>query len=329
MNLFYCFQNEWGPLRGLSLAIISSVASCTQQKKIEELEAQLQEAEDIVKDLREELRAIEAEPERFPRSKQVRHHVQVDNASIPEPPVTEVQPNSKSQRLYNSLFTLKKSLISNGDLLSIILRSKETKLYRNGCTQRIRACERTPPEIGDTKPESIVKEDEVVDKLHITPSVEEKQVVKEMDLMAEKDGIMKQKSTEMEVDPPLKSSETKLDKARLLKLEEERYLSHWLGPEIDGETCNYVVSKNRRSIEVLWVSANTIEGIFQWRDGKFLWLSISTFMEGREIFGWTERETSPKYFEEVRLTGSKDGSTHQLGCNIEEMEINGLDFGFT
>ena len=33
-----------------------------------------------------------------------------------------------------------------------------------------------------------------------------------------------------------------------------------LGPEIDSETCNYVVSKNRRSIEILWVSENTIEG---------------------------------------------------------------------
>ncbi|XP_023730195.1 uncharacterized protein LOC111877925 isoform X1 [Lactuca sativa] len=298
----------------------AAVASCTQQKKIEELEAQLQEAEDIVKDLREELRAVEAELERFPRSKQVKHHVQVDNASIPEPPVTEVQPNSKSQRLYNSLFPLKKSLISNRDLPSIILRSKETELYRNGCTQRIRACERTPPEIDDTKPESIVKEDEVVDKLHITPSVEEKEVVKEMDLTAgnscltsqtsvklleensdkdlvrtcngesritEKDGIMPQKSTEMEVEPPLKSSETKvpsqpltdrvikytfqrkrkrgalingsgsserseegsekanlqhqqlavtqLEKARLLKLEEERYLSCFMPQKNGGD----------------------------------------------------------------------------------------------
>ncbi|CAI9280325.1 unnamed protein product [Lactuca saligna] len=222
----------------------AAVASCTQQKKIEELEAQLQEAEDIVKDLREELRAVEAELERFPRSKQVKHPVQVDNASIPEPPPSEVQPNSKSQRLYNSLFPLKKSLISNRDLPSIILRSKETELYRNGCTQRIRACERTPPEIDDTKPESIiVKEDEVVDKLHITPSVEEKEVIKEMDVTAgnscltspssvkhleensdkdlvrtcngesritEKDGTMQQKNTEMEVEPPLKSSETKI-----------------------------------------------------------------------------------------------------------------------
>ncbi|KAI3499369.1 hypothetical protein L1887_35166 [Cichorium endivia] len=233
----------------------AAVTSCTQQKKIEELEAQLQEAEDIVKDLREELRAVEAELERFPRSKQVKHTVQVDNASIPEPQVTvppsEVQPNSKSQRLYNSLFPLKKSLISNGDLPSIILRSKETELYRNGCTQRIRACERTPPEMDDTKPDSIVKEDKAVEKLQKSPSMEAKEVVldqvKETDLTADnscltspssvkhieenidedrtidKDLVrmcngqsqttIREKdespeSTEMEVDPPLKSLDT-------------------------------------------------------------------------------------------------------------------------
>ncbi|KAI3759350.1 hypothetical protein L6452_07101 [Arctium lappa] len=198
----------------------AAVASCTQQKKIEELEAQLQEAEDIVKDLREELRAVETELERFSQSKEVKHPVQVDYAStgnvprtsesIPFPP-SEVQPDSntdqttKSQRLYNSLFPIKKSLISSGDLPSIILRSKETELYRNGCTQRIRACERTPPDknlsfsvqMDGIKPESIVKEDEAPDKLRKSPSpgvdilcsVEEKEVildqVKEMDLAAE------------------------------------------------------------------------------------------------------------------------------------------------
>ncbi|CAI9279440.1 unnamed protein product [Lactuca saligna] len=150
-----CFSNSERSFNANEAA----VASCTQQKKIEELEAQLQEAEDIVKDLREELSAVEAELERFPRSKQVKHHVQVDNASIPEPLLPK-------------------------DLPSIILRSKETELYRNGCNQRIQACEQTPPEIDDTKPELIVKEDEVVDKLHIAPSVEEKEVVKEMDLTA-------------------------------------------------------------------------------------------------------------------------------------------------
>ncbi|KAL4584993.1 hypothetical protein LXL04_009606 [Taraxacum kok-saghyz] len=228
----------------------AAVTSCTQQKKIEELEAQLQEAEDIVKDLREELRAVEAELEKFPQNKQVKHIVQVPNAPT-EPPVTvphsEPQPNSKSQTLYNSLFPLKKSLISNRDLPSIILRSKETESYRNGCTQRIRACERTPQEVNDTKPESVVKLEEVIEKEVVldevketdltagnscltSPSsvkhVEEKEnsdeggiVDKELvgvcngqsqSTVIEKDESPESLETDVEIDPPLKSSETKV-----------------------------------------------------------------------------------------------------------------------
>lgn len=158
----------------------SAVASCTQQKKIEELEAQLQEAEDIVKDLREELRAVESQLERF---SQVKHLVQVRNAPTenvlitPEPvtlPPSIVQIDSninqsnKNHILYNSFFPLKKSLLGNGDLPSIILKRKETELYRNGCTQRIRACERTLPDkklsfsVPKNEIESISKEDEIV-----------------------------------------------------------------------------------------------------------------------------------------------------------------------
>ncbi|KAI3777575.1 hypothetical protein L1987_47375 [Smallanthus sonchifolius] len=173
----------------------AALASCTQEKKIEELEAQLQEAEDIVKDLREELRAVEAELERFSQVKKVKHMVQVDNASTREPftfPPSEVQPNSytdqtnKSQIFFNSLFPLKKSLIGNGDLPSIILRSKETELYRNGCTQRIRACERTTPDKKSSfsvqtndvnknvNPKWISKEDEVQEKELVLEEVKER-----------------------------------------------------------------------------------------------------------------------------------------------------------
>ncbi|KAI7754099.1 hypothetical protein M8C21_009614 [Ambrosia artemisiifolia] len=170
----------------------AAIVSSSQQKKIDELEAQLQEAEDIVKDLREELRAVEAELEKFSQRKEVKHAVQVDNAPICEPitlPPSEVQHNlnryqtDKSRRLYNPLFPLKKSLI--GDLPSIILRSKETELYRNGCTQRIRACEYAPRDKkssfsvqtndlkGNIKPESISKEGEVVEKEIVLEQVKE------------------------------------------------------------------------------------------------------------------------------------------------------------
>ncbi|KAJ0436855.1 hypothetical protein HanRHA438_Chr16g0742681 [Helianthus annuus] len=167
----------------------AAVASCTREKKIEELEAQLQEAEDIVKDLREELRTVESEVERFSKIKDVKHTVQVANAPTHEP-VTyrplEVQPNSyidqtnKNQRFFSSLFPLKKSLIDNGDLPSIISRSKETELFRNGCTQRIRACERTTPDINKNINAKLMSaEDEVPEKELVLEEV------KEIDLSAD------------------------------------------------------------------------------------------------------------------------------------------------
>ena len=61
------------------------MASFTQQKKIEE---QFQEAEDIVKDLRQELRAIESELEKLSQSKEVKHPTQVDDASMENAPIT-------------------------------------------------------------------------------------------------------------------------------------------------------------------------------------------------------------------------------------------------
>ncbi|XP_076924370.1 uncharacterized protein LOC143586776 isoform X2 [Bidens hawaiensis] len=155
----------------------AALVSSSQQKKIDELEAQLQEAEDIVKDLREDLRAVEAQLEKFSQRKEVKHMVQANNVPIPEPvtlPPSEVQHNSnKSQKVYKSLLPIKKSFI--GDLPSIILRSKETELYRNGCTQRVRARECIPPSNnikstfsvekhdlnGLKKPESVSKEGEV------------------------------------------------------------------------------------------------------------------------------------------------------------------------
>ncbi|KAL8256964.1 hypothetical protein R6Q59_029005 [Mikania micrantha] len=177
----------------------AAVASCMQEKKIEELEAQLQEAEDIVKDLREELRAVEAELKKFSQIKEVKRMIQGDNAPTCEPvPFTpsEVKPNSytdqtdKSQKLFNPLFTFKTSLIGNEDLPSIILRSKETELYRNACTQRIRACEHTTHD----KNSFIVQENDI--NTYINPKlisqadeVLEKELdleeVKEIDIAAE------------------------------------------------------------------------------------------------------------------------------------------------
>ncbi|XP_022866398.1 uncharacterized protein LOC111386176 isoform X1 [Olea europaea var. sylvestris] len=146
----------------------AEATSSNQQKKIEEVEAQLQEAEDIVKDLREELREVQAELERV-KNKNMLLVDEPDYACPREIPdriysaqsVTFVEPNlqnessgtsdvrilhpyqtHKVQKCYNKTLSMNNSCIGSPDLPSIILRKKESGLYRKGCTYRIRACER-------------------------------------------------------------------------------------------------------------------------------------------------------------------------------------------
>ncbi|EYU42500.1 hypothetical protein MIMGU_mgv1a019743mg [Erythranthe guttata] len=112
----------------------AEAASLSQQSKIDELEAQLQEAEDIVKDLREELEEAHSQLERAKRGNSHHHANEPKNLSLREP----------GARIYEAAIA---SYISNPDLLpSIISRPKDPGLYRNGCTQRIRACERNSVE---------------------------------------------------------------------------------------------------------------------------------------------------------------------------------------
>ncbi|KAL2539509.1 hypothetical protein Adt_00487 [Abeliophyllum distichum] len=142
----------------------AEVTSFNQQKKIEELEAQLQEAEDIVRDLREELREVQAELGRV-KNHNMMHMNEPDNTrpgeALEENRFYNCQPSSfrtpKSQNVSAVVsdvripFLHQKSEakrcysnlnIGNPDLPSIILRSKEPGLYKNGFTQRIRACGR-------------------------------------------------------------------------------------------------------------------------------------------------------------------------------------------
>nr|GMC48304.1 Golgin subfamily A member 6-like protein [Ipomoea batatas] len=145
----------------------------SQQRKIEELEAQLHEAEDIVSDLRGELREVNTELERVKSNKENgflvgRHnsatHTEVseENRFCTSPPVlhpaeyqdkrvavSDMKDVNLSQRnegykTCSRIVHMGNSFLSHTDLPSIILRSKEPELYRNGCTQRIRACEGNP-----------------------------------------------------------------------------------------------------------------------------------------------------------------------------------------
>ncbi|XP_060204746.1 uncharacterized protein LOC132632713 isoform X2 [Lycium barbarum] len=143
----------------------SELTSLSQQRKIEELEAQLQEAEDIVNDLRVELREVQAELERVTscKDKGVQNLEEVDTATrgeLPEENRVVLPPESQEESVTisnNEVMNMKqknqcsqscskmvqigKLKVAGPDLPSIILRSKVPELYRNGCTQRIRACE--------------------------------------------------------------------------------------------------------------------------------------------------------------------------------------------
>ncbi|KAL3528274.1 hypothetical protein ACH5RR_007596 [Cinchona calisaya] len=148
----------------------AELTSLSQQKKIDELEAQLQEAEDIVKDLREELREVHSELEGVRNSKQklladqhavARRGISEENEILCYPHSIALPPNlskieyvaaadsrdthhfqkNETSKFYSGIPYLGNSYLGCPDLPSIILRSKEPELYRNGCTQRIRALE--------------------------------------------------------------------------------------------------------------------------------------------------------------------------------------------
>ncbi|CAN1179834.1 hypothetical protein LINPERHAP2_LOCUS34424 [Linum perenne] len=151
----------------------AGTASLKQQTRIDELEAQLGEAEDIVKDLRSELRELQDELERVTARKMqplCEETPRLDNAigmavsedntistpvsvvcSIPAAeadPVATIEmrnPTSYNQHqhvYYGEDGSHKDScFVCDPDFASIMMRSKETETYKNGCTHRIRALE--------------------------------------------------------------------------------------------------------------------------------------------------------------------------------------------
>ncbi|KAH0975599.1 hypothetical protein GBA52_017498 [Prunus armeniaca] len=144
-----------------SKACEAKMMSSSQQKKIDELEAQLQEAEDIVKDLREELSEAQTQLEKATKNQPqplARESLDSDTAapglmisqlSSQIDAVATYEKNSISNgtyegsRCYSTNDALKdRYCVPNPDFASLVMRSKEPELYRNGCTQRIRAFER-------------------------------------------------------------------------------------------------------------------------------------------------------------------------------------------
>lgn len=113
----------------------------SQQKKIEELEAQLHEAEDIVKEVREELREVQAELDRV-KTTQPPAELQEELVSVSNAKILSSDGTSKGSDDCSKEDSCKGyCYFPNPDFASIIRRYKEPKLHKNGCTQRIRACE--------------------------------------------------------------------------------------------------------------------------------------------------------------------------------------------
>ncbi|PIA62340.1 hypothetical protein AQUCO_00200379v1, partial [Aquilegia coerulea] len=173
----------------------SEMISLRQRLKIEELEAQLHEAEDIVTDLRDQLKEVQNELENMKKAAIKPVEEQTLKRSH-ENSSEENKQNSfkavylplwsgfKDASFYqkklcdkcclaaeNALPTTESSckipmenIAGKPDLASIIMTNKEHELYRNGCTQRIRAFEQNSVDGKSHAPTqtddgSIIKED--------------------------------------------------------------------------------------------------------------------------------------------------------------------------
>ncbi|KAJ6860613.1 hypothetical protein NC651_036874 [Populus alba x Populus x berolinensis] len=179
-------------------AIEAEITSASQQSKIDELEAQLQEAEGVIIDLRAELRWVRDELEKVRNSKVQPSNVEAVKESESShqhltsepivlslsnlPPQTVATSNVKStlldQRNFNKCCNTEDQQLSvsplenyssrNADLASITMANKEPELYRNGCTQRIRASEgnafasKLPPSDVGVEQQSLIKNEVIV-----------------------------------------------------------------------------------------------------------------------------------------------------------------------
>ncbi|KAK9684646.1 hypothetical protein RND81_10G222500 [Saponaria officinalis] len=117
-----------------------------QRRKIDELEAQLHEAEDIVGNLRAELNMAHMNLDEL-SNKQTRASSNVtvkivDENGSSQPVIRETVLVSQAERISGaSRSSEERGCSGEPEVPSIIIKRKETELYRNGCTQRIRACD--------------------------------------------------------------------------------------------------------------------------------------------------------------------------------------------
>lgn len=162
----------------------AEINAISQRRRIEELEAQLQEAEDKILDLRMELRNVSDEVVKRknemqlfsgesakeepvdPKGEIPEDHSNIMEPIVPYPSDSELEsiaasavngafnqriqdhkwPDANKQRRQAFVSPLQ-NCFGDSSLASIIMGSAEPEPYRNGCTQRIRAFERQHPDV--------------------------------------------------------------------------------------------------------------------------------------------------------------------------------------
>ncbi|GMP29093.1 hypothetical protein CsSME_00004357 [Camellia sinensis var. sinensis] len=161
-----------------SKTIEAEINSVSQQKRIEELKAQLDEAEETILDLRAELKKAQNHLDKVKNN-----HMQPLNKSTEKQdgPCHEGTPFNhrnmdckccNSAKLSESLKSdLENSCVDNPNFPSIIVKSKEPELYKNGCTQRVRAFERNLldgnlPSSGNGNDQHFIKKGESITKVN-------------------------------------------------------------------------------------------------------------------------------------------------------------------
>ncbi|KAK8687075.1 hypothetical protein V6N13_085907 [Hibiscus sabdariffa] len=143
--------------------IEAETTSMNQKRKIDELESQLNEAEDIITDLRVELNHVRDKLKRAKRTQAKplsREITSEDATSLTKPtvrsplkPLTVAESEMRNNVLNHGYLHRccnaakqgdwpKSCYPHNSDLATIVMASEKPKLYRNGCTQGICALER-------------------------------------------------------------------------------------------------------------------------------------------------------------------------------------------
>ncbi|KAL5544321.1 hypothetical protein UlMin_008105 [Ulmus minor] len=180
----------------------AQMISSSQQRKIEELEAQLEEAVEIVRDLRAELSEVQDELEKAKNNqaavldeKNLQGEIATnENGSVSSEPISQLEPatNSEMKSNLNGLHEGNKShnvndnandshvdhCRDNPGFASLVMGRKEPELYKNGCTQRIRASERNLLDdnlslsglVDDAKNGTFIRRDEEGKPMPISPT---------------------------------------------------------------------------------------------------------------------------------------------------------------